>query len=114
MSEVMAFSASKGPSPWALSGNTHLPESTHAQRNGCVQSFAGEGEVARRTTNDTQPARRILRRRQVESLTGLSRSTIYQRMSVGTFPRRISLGIRSVGWLASDVDEWIEACVAKS
>lgn len=46
----------------------------------------------------------ILRRRQVEQIVGLSRSTIYQRMREGTFPRAISLGGRMVGWRASEIE----------
>ncbi|MBB2931998.1 helix-turn-helix transcriptional regulator [Paraburkholderia silvatlantica] len=45
----------------------------------------------------------ILRRKQVEQIVGLSRSTIYQRMKDGTFPRAISLGGRMVGWRTSDI-----------
>jgi prophage regulatory protein len=59
-------------------------------------------------------ARRILRRKQVEILTGLCRSTIYQRLAEGTFPKQIRLGRRSVGWLASEVDGWIAARIAES
>ncbi len=46
----------------------------------------------------------ILRRKQVEQVVGLSRSTIYQRIKDGTFPRPISLGGRIVGWRASDIE----------
>ena len=35
---------------------------------------------------------------QVEARTGLSRSTIYARVKVGTFPAPVSLGPRAVGW----------------
>jgi prophage regulatory protein len=57
---------------------------------------------------------RLLRRRQVEALTGLKRSTIYQRLAEGTFPKQIHLGPRSVGWLASEVNAWIAERVAES
>ncbi|QQC63743.1 AlpA family phage regulatory protein [Paraburkholderia ginsengisoli] len=40
----------------------------------------------------------ILRRKQVEAATGLSRSTIYQRIKDKTFPPAIHLSSRSVGW----------------
>jgi prophage regulatory protein len=60
----------------------------------------------------TQP--RVLRRRTVEAMTGLSRSTIYARMNVGAFPTAIHLGGRSVGWLAEEIEAWITACVAES
>jgi prophage regulatory protein len=49
----------------------------------------------------------ILRRREVQARTGLSRSTIYERVRAKTFPLPISLGSQSVGWLKSEIDEWI-------
>ena len=52
-----------------------------------------------------QPA--ILRRKQVELRTGLSRSTIYQYIKDGAFPKPVPLGPRAVGWLESEVSEWI-------
>lgn len=56
----------------------------------------------------------ILRRKQVEARTGLARSTIYQHIKVGTFPRPIPLGPRAVGWLESDVSNWIAERVQMS
>jgi prophage regulatory protein len=56
----------------------------------------------------------ILRRKQVEQRTGLSRSTIYLRVAQGTFPKAVSLGARAVGWLESEVDEWLNARVELS
>jgi len=52
----------------------------------------------------------VLRLPAVIQRTGLSRSTIYLKVSQGSFPRPISLGPRSVGWLDSSVDKWIEDC----
>jgi len=49
----------------------------------------------------------ILRRPQVERRTGLSRSTIYQRMKDGTFPAPISLGAKAVGWLENEITAWL-------
>ena len=40
-------------------------------------------------------------------LTGLSRSTVCNRVATGNFPAPISLGGRSVGWVASEVDAWL-------
>jgi prophage regulatory protein len=45
----------------------------------------------------------ILRRRQVESVTGYSRSTIYLRISQGLFVRPVTLGARAVGFPAAEV-----------
>ena len=46
--------------------------------------------------------------------TGLSRSNIYSQVSKGTFPRPIALGARAVGWLNSELDEWLSQQVDKS
>ncbi len=55
-----------------------------------------------------QRARTILRRKQVQARTGLSRSTIYLQISQGSFPRSIRLGgSRSVGWLESEIEDWV-------
>jgi prophage regulatory protein len=51
----------------------------------------------------------ILRRKQVESRTGLARSTIYQYIKDGAFPKPVPLGPRAVGWIESEVSEWIQA-----
>ncbi len=56
----------------------------------------------------------ILRLPAVKSRTGLSRSSIYLRMSEDTFPGSIRLGDRAVGWLENDINEWINKQVQKS
>ena len=53
----------------------------------------------------------ILRRPQVQQRTGLSRSTLYQYIKDGEFPASVQLGPRAVGWLESDVSDWITARV---
>lgn len=50
----------------------------------------------------------IFRRPAVEKATGLSRSSIYQMMQDGTFPRPIKLGKRAVGWRAEDLENWLK------
>ncbi|MDH4319763.1 MAG: AlpA family transcriptional regulator [Desulfobulbaceae bacterium] len=57
--------------------------------------------------NTTQEKLTILRRKQVETRTGLSRSTIYLRMRKGTFPKPVSLGVRAVGWLENEIEAWL-------
>ncbi len=49
----------------------------------------------------------ILRLKQVEAETGISRSSIYRGIQAGTFPSAISLGLRSVGWRRGDIDMWL-------
>ena len=50
----------------------------------------------------------ILRRKDVERRTGLSRSLIYSLMARGEFPRPIQLSARAVGWLTSDIECWLQ------
>ena len=65
----------------------------------------------------------ILRRRQVEARTGLSRSSIYAKISPNpnrpgdydpTFPKPVSLGAKAVGWVEAEIDAWLSARVEKS
>ena len=57
---------------------------------------------------------KILRLPAVKESTGLSRSTIYLRMANNEFPRPISLGGRSVGWLEEDINKWLEIKIEAS
>ena len=50
---------------------------------------------------------RIIRLKEVTHLTGLARSTIYKYLAEGRFPMSVSLGDRSIGFLESEVQEWI-------
>ena len=59
-------------------------------------------------------AANILRLPTVKTRTGLSRSTIYLLMSQNKFPAQISLSERTIGWLESDIDQWLEQRVAMS
>ena len=56
----------------------------------------------------------ILRLPDVKIRTGLSRSTIYALVKNERFPKYISLGARSVGWLESEIEAWIESRVNAS
>lgn len=57
---------------------------------------------------------RILRLPEVIARTGLSRATIYARMSQGRFPRPVSLGARAVGWIEAEIEAWIRERIAES
>ena len=51
---------------------------------------------------------RVLLRPEVENITGLSRSTTYQRMATGAFPKPVRLGPQRVGWISAEINQWIE------
>jgi prophage regulatory protein len=59
-------------------------------------------------------AHSILRLPAVKTSTGLSRSTIYLRVSQGTFPRPVSLGGRAVGWVEDEIQSWLAERIAAS
>lgn len=48
-----------------------------------------------------------LRIKQVTARTGLSRATIYGMMGIGRFPMKTALGVRAVGWLSSEIEQWM-------
>lgn len=51
----------------------------------------------------------LLRIKQVQHITGLSRSYIYALASDGKFPKSIPLvpGGTSVAWIATEIEEWV-------
>jgi len=57
--------------------------------------------------------RKLLRRRAVEDRSGLARSSIYEKVESGEFPRPVKLGPRAVAWVEDEVTEWIEARIAE-
>jgi prophage regulatory protein len=56
----------------------------------------------------------ILRLPAVKARTGLSRSSIYLRISEGRFPHPVSLGGRAVGWLEQEIQSWLDQQIAAS
>ena len=52
-------------------------------------------------------SQKLLRLPQVKQTTGLYKSTIYARITEGTFPKQIPLGPRLVVWVESDIQNWI-------
>jgi len=56
----------------------------------------------------------ILRLTDVKRSTGLSRSSIYLRISQGTFPKPVSLGGRAVGWLEAEIQQWLQRRIEAS
>ncbi len=57
---------------------------------------------------------KMLRRREVEAITRLSRSSIYNGVNAGTFPRPVRLTQMSVAWLESEINDWLRERIAAS
>ncbi len=80
-----------------------------SESNNQLEFNLGPSMKRQRDPND-----RALRLRQVSELTGLGRSMIYQMQAEGRFPQRIKLGERAVGWLESEVRDWLASRIAVS
>ncbi len=51
---------------------------------------------------------RIIRAKEVQNMTRLSRTTLWRLESKGEFPYRVSLGGNSVGWKLSEIKQWVD------
>jgi len=56
----------------------------------------------------------FIRLTEVKKRTGLSRSTIYERIKSHTFPEPVSLGARAIGFVESEISAWIEQRIDES
>ena len=56
---------------------------------------------------------KIIRLKDVLAITGLSRSSVYLAISENRFPSQIPLGPRAVGWLSTEIEQWVSDCVSQ-
>ena len=52
---------------------------------------------------------RILKTNEVVKIIGLSKVTIWRMEKSGAFPKRINLTNRRVGWIESEILDWLES-----
>ena len=50
----------------------------------------------------------LLKLKEVQKMTGLSRSSIYSYIYKGLFPSQVKLGERSVAWIDQEITAWID------
>jgi prophage regulatory protein len=55
----------------------------------------------------------ILRLPAVIQRVGLSRSSIYARIRRGTFPRSVSLGPHSIGFVEQEINAWLKSVIER-
>lgn len=75
-------------------------ETTHIAPDDCVSG--------------QKPQFKILRRDQVQDVTGLKKSQFYVLAKTPNFFQRVKLGKRTVGYLEHEVQAWIESRVKAS
>ncbi len=57
--------------------------------------------------------KKFMRRPAVKDTTGLSASTLYDKMAAGEFPKPVPIGPRAVAWVEDEVLAWQERQIAK-
>ena len=55
---------------------------------------------------DAIPNNRILRPNQAAEFLSISRATLWRFCKASDFPKKIQLGVKSVGWMTADLEEW--------
>ena len=55
----------------------------------------------------------LLRKREVLKITGLSNSSFYNYIKAGKFKPGVPIGTRLKGWPASEIQKWVESCIAQ-
>ncbi len=55
---------------------------------------------------------RIIRLQELKTLAGLSSATIWRKEKENTFPKRRKISKRAVGWMLSEVSQWIDGQIA--
>jgi len=56
---------------------------------------------------------KILKLKDVAEMTALSSSTIYRLMANNSFPKQVKLSDRAIGWVDSEIEEFIQEKIAK-
>ena len=111
---VLAFIAAHGG---LYSGGTREPPWRRRRREPAARAkdTKGRGPTTDRPMERMERApTRLLRLGEVAARTGLSRTTIYVWRIEGRFPQAVLLGTRNVGWIESEIEEWIRERIAET
>lgn len=67
----------------------------------------GTSDCQRMEVHPMSNLERIIRLKTVLARTGLSRSTLYRKISDGTFPCQVKISVHGAGWRESAINHWI-------
>lgn len=59
-------------------------------------------------------AHNFIRLQEVQRRTGFGKAWIYRLMSQGKFPASVKIGSRSIAFIESEIDEWINSRIEES
>jgi prophage regulatory protein len=57
---------------------------------------------------------RLIKLNEVLKITGLSKSSVYRLINQKDFPEQIRIIDNRVGWIESEVDDWVQSRIAAS
>ncbi|MBN2808627.1 MAG: AlpA family phage regulatory protein [Deltaproteobacteria bacterium] len=58
--------------------------------------------------NPQEKTEQILRPKDLTLMLGISRTSLWRLDRDDSFPKRVTLGARSIGWKLSEVESWLE------
>jgi prophage regulatory protein len=73
-----------------------------------LEAHDAREQATTQSLNSSLATSGFLRLRQVLQLVPIGRSTLYQKMKLGTFPRAVKLGPRITAWRAADINEYLQ------
>lgn len=84
------------------------------QQNNISPAVASKAQDIQEACHDGYRQKKMQRINDVKEATGLSRSLIYSKLDPkskaydSTFPKRVKLGARAVGWDQQEIDAWLQ------
>jgi prophage regulatory protein len=72
------------------------------------------GVAVDRRASSNRAEIRFIRLKEVLAICGKSRSSVYDAIKKGDFPKPVKLQGRSSAWIKSEVDEWAVQCIRTS
>jgi prophage regulatory protein len=79
-----------------------------------LTKFSIISPIVLKNTGGYSMTKRFLKRPEVERMTALSRSSIYDKMAKDEFPKPLKIGQRSVAWYYEDIEAWMLERIAIS
>lgn len=73
-----------------------------------LEDLMGRVMTVQSAAPSSSSTNKIIRSKEVQKLTGLSRTSLWRLERSGDFPSRVSLGPGSVGWQLGEVREWLD------
>jgi prophage regulatory protein len=67
-----------------------------------------------RRAGTATPEVRLIRIKEVLRICGKSRSSVYEAIQKGEFPKPVKLRGRSSGWIRSEIENWVHSCIKAS